>query len=204
MYDYRRRSREEKQRIVDERIARGYPAHQPPHTIRDGHLYLLTAACYEHRPHIHSAERRQTVLDLLRGQCDKQGILIHAWVILATHYHTLAELTDLTVLGDIFRRVHGRTSHDWNAEERTQGRRVWYQYTDRAIRSERHYYTTLNYLHYNPKSIARSLLRMTGNGAVSTSTLGSTVETGCAICGSITPCWSMARRGMRHRSQSRS
>jgi len=150
MYDYRPRSREEKQRIVDERIARGYPAHQPPHTIRDGHLYLLTAACYEHRPHIHSAERRQTVLDLLRGQCDEHGVPISAWVILATHYHLLVEVTDFAVLGDIFRRVHGRTSHDWNAEERTQGRRVWYQYTDGAIRSERHYYTTLNYLHYNP------------------------------------------------------
>jgi putative transposase len=150
MCDYRRRSREGKQRIVDERIARGYPAHQPPHTIRDGHLYLLTAACYEHRPHIHSAERRQTVLDLLRGQCDEHGMMIHAWIILATHYHLLVEVTDFAILGDIFRRVHGRTSHDWNAEERAQGRKVWYRYTDRAIRSERHYYTTLNYLHYNP------------------------------------------------------
>ena len=29
-------------------------------------------------------------------------------------------------------------------------RKVWYRWCDRAIRSERHYYTTLNYIHYNP------------------------------------------------------
>jgi putative transposase len=30
------------------------------------------------------------------------------------------------------------------------GRKIWYRYCDRAIRSQRHYYTTLNYIHYNP------------------------------------------------------
>ena len=27
---------------------------------------------------------------------------------------------------------------------------MWYRYTDRAMRSERHCYTTVNYIHYNP------------------------------------------------------
>ncbi len=27
---------------------------------------------------------------------------------------------------------------------------MWYRYSDRAIRSERHYFAALNYLHYNP------------------------------------------------------
>ena len=27
---------------------------------------------------------------------------------------------------------------------------LWYRFTDRLIRNERHYYTTLNYIHYNP------------------------------------------------------
>jgi putative transposase len=62
----------------------------------------------------------------------------------------LVHVTQFQALGEIFRRVHGRTSRDWNQEERTQGRKVWYRYNDRAIRSEGHYYTTLNYIHYNP------------------------------------------------------
>ncbi len=28
--------------------------------------------------------------------------------------------------------------------------KVWYRFSDRAIRSERHYQATLNYIHYNP------------------------------------------------------
>jgi putative transposase len=150
MYDYRKRSPDEQKRIVDERIARGFPAHQPPHTIREGRLYLLTAACYEHRPYLHTAERREALLDLLRQHCGLHDVRIQAWAVLVTHYHLLAEVKDLTSLGQIFRRVHGRTSHDWNVEDETQGRQVWYRYADRAIRSEGHYYTTLNYLHYNP------------------------------------------------------
>ena len=53
-------------------------------------------------------------------------------------------------LGGIFRSVHGVTSRQWNLEENVTKRKVWFRYSDRAIRSERHYYTTLNYLHYNP------------------------------------------------------
>jgi putative transposase len=37
-----------------------------------------------------------------------------------------------------------------NGEDETQGRQVWYRYQDRCMRSERHYYTTLNYIHNNP------------------------------------------------------
>lgn len=35
-------------------------------------------------------------------------------------------------------------------EDSTVGRKVWFNYSDRAIRSESHHYTTLNYIHYNP------------------------------------------------------
>ena len=59
-------------------------------------------------------------------------------------------MIDLGALGRIFRLAHGATSRQWNLEDETPGRKVWYRYADRAIRSERHYYTTLNYVHYNP------------------------------------------------------
>ncbi|HEX6386905.1 MAG TPA: hypothetical protein VF177_19765 [Anaerolineae bacterium] len=59
-------------------------------------------------------------------------------------------MTEFEVLRDIFGQVHGRSSFEWNQEESLRGRKVWYRYGDRMIRSERHYYTTLNYIHYNP------------------------------------------------------
>jgi putative transposase len=69
---------------------------------------------------------------------------------LPNHYHLLVDMTDFDQLSRLFHLVHGQTSHQWNVEDRRIGRRVWYRYTDRAIRSEAHYCTTLNYLHYNP------------------------------------------------------
>lgn len=149
MYEYRKLSPEERRRLVEERLARGYPPHQPPHPIRQQGLYLLTAACYEHRPHLSTAARRRLVLDLLFEHCIERGIMLHAWAILTNHYHLLAAMPEFEALGDVFRRVHGRTAHDWNQEEGAQGRKVWYRYSDRMIRSERHYYVTLNYIHYN-------------------------------------------------------
>lgn len=150
MYEYRKLTPEQRQELVKERKALGFPPHQPPHPIREARYYLLTAACYEHRHHIHTPERRQSLLDLLFEQFTQHGIELCAWAVLTNHYHLLAHVTEFEILGDIFQRVHGRTSREWNQEDNVRGRQVWYRYSDRAIRSDGHYYTTLNYIHYNP------------------------------------------------------
>jgi putative transposase len=97
-----------------------------------------------------SSERRQQLLDSLFENFQTAGLEIRAWAILPNHYHLLAYVPDFALLTNIFRHVHGATSRYWNLSDCQQGRKVWCSFTDRAIRSERHYYTTLNYLHYNP------------------------------------------------------
>jgi putative transposase len=62
----------------------------------------------------------------------------------------LADVFDFDSLPDLFRRVHGATAYKWNQDDECRGRKIWYRYSDRVIRSERHYYATLNYIHYNP------------------------------------------------------
>ena len=46
--------------------------------------------------------------------------------------------------------LHGRTSHAWNGEEILRSRKVFFRAVERAMRSERHYWATLNYVHHNP------------------------------------------------------
>jgi putative transposase len=46
--------------------------------------------------------------------------------------------------------LHGRTSRAWNLAERTTGRYVFSRAADRAIRSDAHFWATLNYVHHNP------------------------------------------------------
>ena len=150
MYEYRKLTPEQRRQLVEERRGRGHPLHQPPHPAREEKLYLLSAACYEHRHHLNTPERRQFLLDLLYEQCIQRDLGVFAWVVLTNHYHLLVRVDEFEVLGEIFRRVHGRTAHDWNQEDQARRRKIWYRYSDRAMRSEGHYYTTLNYIHYNP------------------------------------------------------
>lgn len=150
MYEYRKLTPEERQALIEERKAKGFPPHQPPHPIQIEGIYLLTAVCYNHHSHINTPTRRDSLLDALFTHFIETGMELLAWVILANHYHLLVHVHDFSLLGNIFRLIHGRFSYTWNQEDNTQGRKVWYRYTDRLIRSPRHYYTTLNYIHYNP------------------------------------------------------
>ena len=95
--------------------------------------------------------RRQELLDKIFEVFVTKGVEILAWVVLPNHYHLLVQLPNFNDLSELIRLVHGSTSRQWNIEDSaTTNRKVWYSYSDRAIRSERHYYTTLNYIHYNP------------------------------------------------------
>ncbi|MBE9037327.1 transposase [aff. Roholtiella sp. LEGE 12411] len=162
MYKYRKLTAEQKAELVEYRLSRGYPPHSPPHEVRDRQFYLLTVACYEHKCHIHTASRRQQLLDMIFDKFGVSGneessaeapttnLKICAWVVLPNHYHLLVNVDNFNVLSYLFRRIHGAVSRQWNIEDNVTKRKIWYRWSDRAIRSERHYYTTVNYIHYNP------------------------------------------------------
>ena len=141
MYVYQTLTPEERAQLVQERLARGYPPHSPPHPVRGQVYYLLTAACKGHAHHMASSTRRQQVLNAQFELLLASGGEVRAWVALPNHYHLLLHLEDFGVLGRVFRLVHARTARQWNLEDDTPGRQVWYCYTDRAIRSEAHYTT---------------------------------------------------------------
>ncbi|MBF2009306.1 MAG: transposase [Chlorogloeopsis fritschii C42_A2020_084] len=182
MYEYRKLRKltpEQKAELVKERLSKGYPPHSPPHPVKDKSFYLLTAACYEHKHHMHSESRRQQLLNMIfdkfgsneneessakalttnlttsrneesSAEALTTNVTICAWVILPNHYHLLVHVVNFDVLSELFRRIHGFTARQWNVEKNVTKRKIWYRWSDRAIRSERHYYTTLNYIHYNP------------------------------------------------------
>jgi putative transposase len=150
MYKYRDLTPEQRAEVIEQRRSRGYPPHSPPHQVRGGSRYLLTAACYEHKCHMVLDARRQQMLNVLFETFINNSVELQAWVVLPNHYHLLAYVPDFSVLKSLFRSVHGSTANQWNAEDNVSGRKVWYRYVDRAMRSERHFYTTLNYIHYNP------------------------------------------------------
>lgn len=95
-------------------------------------------------------ERMEDFTAALLTVLSRHATQTFAWVVLPNHYHVLAEIPDLHELLTALGRLHGRCSFAWNGEENRRGRRVFYRVTDRAMRSERHYFATLNYVHHNP------------------------------------------------------
>ncbi|MCC6356597.1 MAG: transposase [Verrucomicrobiae bacterium] len=86
---------------------------------------------------------------LLRAVAEGGGHAF-AWCVLPNHYHVLVEVSALADLVGALGRLHGRSACAWNREEGTRGRKVFFRAADRAMRSERHFLATLNYVHHNP------------------------------------------------------
>ena len=150
-YEYRRMTREQREATLKERIDKGYPLHAPPHPIKEKSYYLLTAANFEHRHIMAKAQRRTEFQTKASEKFAEFELQTAGWVFLPNHYHVMAYVPVFAKLPLLFNRLHGATARQWNLEDRLTGKRtVWYQFSDRMIRGEAHFYTTLNYLHYNP------------------------------------------------------
>ena len=150
MYRGRVQSPEQKTKSLRQRRLRGLPLHEPPHFYRAEGWFLITAATFNHERYFCTDEVRAWLWNELLKELQVAGISIGSWVVLPNHYHLLIECRPLSIISQPLRRVHARTARELNRREGRPGRRVWHLFNDRQIRSERHYYTTLNYIHYNP------------------------------------------------------
>jgi putative transposase len=152
MYDYRFMTPEERAQVMRYRRLRNLPLHSPPHwAMGFTTQYMITAACFEHAPIIgRSADRITECEEQLLATCAEHASKIYAWCVLPNHYHLLLASRQITSLCRTLGRFHGGSSFRWNAEDGLRGRKVWYRCFDREIRSERHFWATMNYIHHNP------------------------------------------------------
>ena len=151
MYNWRKLSEDDREYVLAERKARQFPWHAPPHFDYEGEkTFLVTAACFEHKPIIGSLPGRMAECEneLLRISHDV-GNCVFAWCILPNHYHLLLRTAQIAELLKRLGKFHGSTSFKWNGEDGSRGRRVWFRAVERSMRSERHFYASLNYVNHN-------------------------------------------------------
>jgi len=151
MYYWRNLTERQKERILKNRKSRKLPWHRPPHVDFDGsYTFIITAACFNHEPIIGTTEDRLTKFEeSLVAECRRICELVFAWVVLPNHCHLLARTGRIKELRKALGQLHGRTSRQWNLEDGFVGRKVWYNYFDREMKSTRHYWASLNYVHNN-------------------------------------------------------
>lgn len=152
MYKWRKMNPAEREEILRLRKQRSRPWHSPPHQDSESDLYyIISAACYEHK-HIagNSPNRLMQLEETVRKICERYSSEIGAWCVLPNHYHVLVRTDQMKGLRTQIGRMHGRLSRQWNLEDDSVGRKVWFNCIERFLRNERHYWATVNYIHQNP------------------------------------------------------
>ena len=150
MYNWRRMTPDMRREALEIRRRYGQPWHSPPHGL-ESHWYHLSAACYEHCPVIGQTLNRlagfeSALLETLAPVTQ----LVSAWCVLPNHYHILLQCMDIAICRKALGKLHGRTSHEWNTQDGTRGRKCWHGCLPKPVKSERHRWATLNYIHHNP------------------------------------------------------
>ncbi len=150
-YLWRQLSPQQRVDLLAWRKDRNQPWHSPPHRPNYGHRsFLVSAACYEHQPYIgQTFQRMDHFTDAWLALLSTQAQVV-ARCVLPNHYHALAQTDNVLRLLWELGRFHGRTSFQWNGADNARGRHVFYGATERFMRSERHFWATVNYVHHNP------------------------------------------------------
>jgi putative transposase len=152
VYDYRKMTAVQKAEAVEYRRLQEHPLYSPPHWQFVGQRqFMISATCYEHKHFIGTSHERMTNFenDLLSA-CGKFATNIYAWCVLPNHYHLLVRTENIKALRHELGLLHGRSSFNWNGDENRRGRRVWFNCFDRDIKSHRHFWASVNYIHHNP------------------------------------------------------
>jgi putative transposase len=151
MYRWRTLTPEERHQTLRLRELQQRPLHSPSHRSSGSNDYLITASCYEHVAHIGRTPDRITafseaLLEILTPQ--PTGLI--AWVVLPNHYHALIHTNEILAVLKRLGRLHGKTAFLWNGEEQTRGRKIWCNTAETVMKSEPHFWATVNYIHHNP------------------------------------------------------
>lgn len=125
--------------------------HNPPHLFVADTLYVLTASIYGEAKLIESAKRKTEWQEAFHESAKIYEWKIIAWVVLNNHYHAIARSPEYAgSLSNFINSYHKFTARNWNKEDGAKGRKVWWNYWDTCIRSERDYDNRLRYVFWNP------------------------------------------------------
>jgi putative transposase len=125
--------------------------HNPPHLFVANAFYMLTGSIYQSENLIQSAKRKEEWRDTFYASAKIYKWQVSAWVVLNNHYHAIVKSpNNPTTLSKFAGSYHKFTARKWNDEDGRNSRKVWWNYWDTCIRSERDYINRLKYVFWNP------------------------------------------------------
>lgn len=123
--------------------------HRPLH-IHQNRFYFITASTVDRDKLLKTAKRKKIFWQVLCRSIRKFQTKLYAWVILDDHYHLLVEFRKEKDLSKFVQNLHTNSSRLLNQIDKKSERKIWYQYWDRCVRSDKDFWTFFNYIHHNP------------------------------------------------------
>ena len=125
--------------------------HAPPHRLTEAGAYMVTAGTFQKVHMLAQAQRLDFFLRLLLSCAPEFGWSLHAWAILSNHYHFVASSPQAPAsLKNMVSKLHTLSAREFNLQDGTPGRKVWFQYFDTHITYPESYFARLKYVHENP------------------------------------------------------
>jgi putative transposase len=123
----------------------------PPHLFLPDTLYMLTASIYQNAYLIESPKRKSEWRNAFHEAAKIHKWEIIAWVVLHNHYHAIVQSPEnVGTLSKFVGSYHKFTARQWNNDDKVNGRKVWWNYWDTCIRTEKGFENRLKYVFWNP------------------------------------------------------
>jgi REP-associated tyrosine transposase len=124
--------------------------HSPLHRLFEKGTYIVTAGTYLKQPFFRGAARLDFLCEKLLEVAEKHQWHLQAWAVFPNHYHFVATSPNQGALFTaLTRHFHSVTSIQANRWDQTPGRKVWYQYWETLLTSQKSYLVRLGYVHRN-------------------------------------------------------
>lgn len=124
--------------------------HQPHHIYLDNQIYFVTAHTYLNKTFLSTLPKKRKLLKKIKEFLKAFNFNLYAWVILDNHYHILFKVSRGRDLPKVLNKIHCGYSYEMNKIENRKGRKIWQNYWDWCIRSEKDFWKHFNYTHHNP------------------------------------------------------
>ena len=112
---------------------------------------MVTAGTYLKKHLFGNEESLQYLHDLLLELLAKHKWQLHAWAIFSNHYHFIANSSaqESVALHVVLREFHSISARWINARDGISGRKVWHNYMESKITTEKSHLARLHYVHAN-------------------------------------------------------
>jgi putative transposase len=125
--------------------------HSPPHLFIPSAIYMITGSTLYKQKFFNTEIKRSYLHNVLHARASELEWNLEAWAILCNHYHFVARAPeDAKTLTSLIRSVHSITARFVNAIDKKPGRRIWHNYWDKCISSDKDYLARLHYVNLNP------------------------------------------------------